>query len=152
MSNTVWKMCCSILAVFVFTGQSYAVVYKWVDEQGQTHFSQMPPEQAEVEVIKTTPAPSVDTGKAQQEIDDLIKQQAKNDKIKQEQLKEQQLKAEQAKIKAENCTKAQQNLTTYQNNPGRRMTDAEGNVTRPSEEDRQETINKLKQSVSEFCS
>lgn len=152
MSNTIWKMCCSILAGLALSGQSYAVVYKWVDENGQTHFSQTPPEQSEVEVIKTQPSPAVDVEKSQKEIDDLIKQQAEDDKIKQQQKQEQQQKAEQAKAKAENCKTARKNLKTYQDNPGRRMTDAEGNVTRPSEEKRQEMIKKLKEAVSEFCS
>lgn len=152
MSNSVLKMCCSIIAILAFTSHAYAQVYKWVDENGQTHFSQHPPEKIEAEVIKTAPAPKVDVEKAQHEIDALIKQQAENDKLEQQQREEQQKQAEEMALKAKNCKTARHNLKLYQNSPGRRMTDADGNVTRPSEEDRQEMIQKLKEAVNEFCS
>lgn len=62
-----------------------AVVYRWANNEGQTHFSQTPPEQCEVEVINTAPSPFVDVEKSQKEIDDLIKQQTENNQTKQQQ-------------------------------------------------------------------
>lgn len=152
MMITVLKTCCSIIALFLLTSHAHAQVYKWVDEQGQTHFSQIPPPTGEIEVIKTPPPAEVDIEKTQQQIDHLIQQQADDDKIKQQQKEEQQKQAEEAEIKAQNCQTAKRNLQAYQDNPSRRVTDEEGNVTRLTEEQRQQKIKELKQAVSEFCS
>lgn len=81
----------------------------------------------------------------------LIEQQKATDKAREEQQQTQQQEELAAEALAENCRIANYNLQQYQDNPGRRMMDSEGNVTRPTEEERQQKISTLKQQVNQFC-
>lgn len=130
---------------------AFADVYKWVDEHGETHYSQLPPANQPADIIKAPPPPAIDPSKAQEKIDQLIMEQAEDARAREE--KQQQLKqnAAQEATRKENCKKAKHNLQQYQDNPGRRVMDAEGNVTRIKEEDRQQKIKDFQKSVNEFC-
>lgn len=134
------------------TGVVHADVYKWVDAQGQTHYSQTPPPAGQsAKLIETDKPPAVDVESQQKEIESLIQQQAEAKKKQEERLAEQRQQAQLAEENAEKCKLAQHNLQQYQDNPGRRVMDSEGNVTRPSEEDRQEMIKKMQEAITEFC-
>lgn len=128
-----------------------ADVYKWIDEEGRTHYSQQAPIGHEAELLSTPPPPARDPAKAQEEVEALINEQAEARKVQAEQLAEQQRLAEQQLIREENCQKTQHNLQQYMDNPGRRVLRADGEVTRPTEEERQEKIQKLQLDVEEFC-
>lgn len=141
---------CLLLSVCFTTNA--ADVYQWQDANGVTHYGQTPPPDVEANQMNV-PIPSpVDPEKAQQEIDTLIAEQRKAT-AEAEQRKEKQREAQaQADIRAENCKIARGNLEQYQNNPGRRFQNANGEVTRPTEEERQEKILELKQQTERFCS
>ncbi len=143
------------LCLFLFTPLAHADIYKWVDEHGQTHFSQLPPPVDQpAKIIKKPPPPATDPEAAQQELDALIKQQEKADELEAEREKQQRLEAEKAKRaeqRQQNCRTAQHNLQQYKNNPGRRFIDSEGNVTRLGEEKRQEMIKQSQQAIDQFC-
>ena len=133
-------------------GVVHADVYKWVDAQGQTHYSQTPPPPGQsAKLIETDKPPSVDVENQQKEIESLIQQQAEDKEQQEQRLAKQRQQAQLAEENAEKCKLARHNLQQYQNNPGRRVMDSEGNVTRPSEEDRQEMIKRLQEAVTEFC-
>lgn len=133
-------------------GAVHADVYKWVDAQGQTHYSQTPPPAGQsAKLIETDKPPSVDVESQQKEIESLIQQQAEDKEQQEQRLAKQRQQAQLAEENAKKCKLARHNLQQYQNNPGRRVMDSEGNVTRPSEEDRQEMIKRLQEAVTEFC-
>ena len=146
------RYCCSALIVISMASLVHADVYKWVDAQGQTHYSQTPPPVGQSsDVIQTEKPPLLDVESQQKEVDTLIQQQQEAQKQKQERLAQQKQNAQLAEENAERCKVAKRNLQQYQDNPGRRIMDSEGNVTRPSEEDRQEMIKKLQEAITEFC-
>jgi hypothetical protein len=151
MFNHYLKYCCAIIVILSFQSTSYAQAYKWVDENGQTHFSQRAPTDREADVIKTRPGPKVAPAQSQQAVDDLINKQKSDVKTKEQAKIKQQQKAEQAQIKSKNCDIAKKNLTSYQNKPRGRIKNAEGEYIRVDEIERQNRIKQLKQDIQKHC-
>ncbi|HXZ48807.1 MAG TPA: DUF4124 domain-containing protein [Usitatibacter sp.] len=48
------------LAMLAFATSAAAVVYKWVDANGVTHYSEMPPENIEAQQVPVRPGPSAE--------------------------------------------------------------------------------------------
>ncbi len=144
------KLSLIILSV-TFAGIASADIYKWVDDQGQVHYSQQAPESAPAEFIKTPPPPSVDPAQAQKEIDALIAQQkaAEQDKQQAKQLAEQRAAQEAALEKQ--CQDAKDALTAYQNHPGGRFYDEDGDLQRIKEDERQKKIEELSNNIKQHC-
>lgn len=140
--------CCLAL---VFATAVQADAYKWIDDDGEVIYSQTPPVDKPYEKMDTPPPPSMNPDKAKQEIELLIEQQQATDKARAEKQQAQQQAQQVEAIVEENCRVAQYNLQQYQDNPGRRVMDPQGNVTRPTEVERQEKISTLKQQVKQFC-
>lgn len=117
-------------------------IYKWVDDQGVTHFSAQPPQGAEAAtVIKTTPsagkpaAPSSSPVIGDQEaIDQEVKRQVADQEV--------QLKAF--------CEQARTNLAQLRNNP-RVREDVDGEMRRLTEEQRKERITEAQSQIDENC-
>lgn len=144
------QLSCCCLALFTAI-TVHADVYKWLDDDGQVIYSQTPPADSNYEMIEAPPPPAMHPAAAQQEINQLIEQQQATDKARTEQQLQQQQKQQVSAVQAENCRIAKYNLQQYQNNPGRRAIDSQGNVTRPTETERQEKINTYQQNVQQFC-
>lgn len=144
------RVCClALLCSLPFLVQ--AEIYKWTDDNGQVNYTQEPPADRPAEQLKAPPPPPIDPEKAQQQVEELIESQDAAEAAEAEREKAAQ-EAEQAEqIRAENCQTARNNLEQYQNNPGRRVMNADGEVTRPTEEERQEKIAEFQQQVDEFC-
>lgn len=145
------RLVCLALSTLACTQLAHADIYKWVDEQGQVHYSQQPPQDRPAEQMKTPAPPTIAPGAAREQIDELIESQqaAEQEKLKQQQQAE--FEQEQQRIRQQNCEKAKHNLQQYRDNPGRRFRDAEGNVARLSEEQRQQRIEESQQRVDEYC-
>ncbi|MCX4188895.1 DUF4124 domain-containing protein [Methylophaga sp. OBS3] len=129
----------------------HAEIYKWTDENGQINYSQQPPADRPAEEIKTPPPPPIAPEAAQQEIETLIENQeaAEAEEAAEQAAQEQQAAAE--ALRQENCETARSNYQQYLNNPGRRVMNADGEVTRPTEEERQEKISDYQNKIDEFC-
>lgn len=140
---------CCLAFVIAMTVQADA--YKWVDDDGEVIYSQTPPVDKLYEKMGTPPPPSMNPEAAKKEVELLIEQQKATDEAREERQQTQQQEELAAEALAENCRIANYNLQQYQDNPGRRMMDSEGNVTRPTEEERQQKISTLKQQVNQFC-
>lgn len=145
------RLSCLAFVLFFFAINSYGDVYKWIDEDGQVHYSQQAPTGQQTEMIKAPPPPAIDPAKAQKEIDVLIEQQKTAEQSQQDQNKQSEQEQEQEHQLEMNCQAAKKNLQAYEDNPGRRLMDSDGNVTRPTEEDRQQKIKEHQQKVKEFC-
>lgn len=124
---------------------SAATIYKWVDAQGQTHFSSQPPTGQESEqltsrswsapaVTDNQPAAEQSPDQQQKKIDADVKQQVRQ---------------EQARLKTY-CQDMRTRLAQLNNNP-RLMSEIDGKMVRLSEEQRQERIREANDKISEFC-
>lgn len=126
-------------------------IYKWLDKDGQTNYSQQAPLGIPSTLMKAPPPPAMDPNVAQQKLDELIGEQKAEEQIALEQQHQQQNEEENQDIQQKNCDIAQKQLQQYQDNPGRRMIDAEGNVTRLTEDERQQKIKESQENVTKYC-
>ena len=135
------------------TPVALAEMYKWTDEDGVVHYSQLPPPaDAGVPVTEIDPPPDVDTDKA---IKELEADRQKLHKMQEERQKQQEKQAEKERIAAifkRNCRLSRERLKTLETGPTRvRAVDAEGNVTRTSVEEHQARIDEVKKKIEKYC-
>jgi len=142
---------CLFFILLTFNSMAFADVYKWIDETKQTNYGETPPRGQEAELIKAPPPPVRSADTAQQEVNTLIEKQNGTYEAKQEERLLAKEEAEEAAKKEEYCRVNKHNLQQYQNNPGRRMMDADGNIIAPNEEQRLEKIAEIKARIAEDC-
>lgn len=139
-----------LLCGILFNGFSYAAMYKWIDENGRTHYSQSPPNSG-VEVETIEPRAKVDTDSANKEITEQSKK-AKELRDKRLSKEEQKRKVEQdADIKEKNCNQVKKSYTSYQK-PRITLENNDGSSRILSEEERQKGLNKAQEQIDDFCS
>ena len=134
------------------SGSTFGQAYKWVDEEGQTHFSQTPSAHYNTEIIKIHSGPKVEPVQSQQAVEALIEQQTSDAKLRQEDKLKQQQQAEKAGAQLKNCDIAESSLKQYQNNPNGRTRCADGEYIRIDENVRQAKMDQLKQDIKKYCS
>lgn len=141
-------MRCMIFAAMITLALSAtsqaAQIYKWVDDQGVTHFDAQPPagrqtQQIDIQKPPAPPAstpsnPAIDGQAEQRAIDTQVKK-----KIAQEQSK-----------RAEDCKILRTNLAQLQNNP-RVREQVEGGLKRLTEEERQGRITETQKAIEDYC-
>jgi len=142
---------CLFFILLSFSNLTSADVYKWIDDEGETHYSRLAPRGQQAVLIKAPPPPARSADDAQQEIDTLIEKQEGTFEAKEEEHRLEKETAERKKVDDENCRISRHNLQQYQDNPGRRMIDADGNVISPNEEQRLEKIAEIKARLAENC-
>ncbi|ARS47840.1 MULTISPECIES: DUF4124 domain-containing protein [Pseudomonadaceae] len=121
-------------------------VYKWVDENGVTHFGAQPPQGQQATTINTAaPPPRPTPSEPAPSVEELLdpEQAAIDKKVKEDVAKQE---AERKKY----CETARTNLAQLENNPRLRLDDG-GEVRRIDENERQERIADLKKSITENC-
>ena len=142
---------------FIITGNTIstnanAELYKWVDEDGNTHYSQSPPNtDASIEVTTIKPPPKIDASKSIKEqeerrkkLDDLVKN-------RKEKAEAESKEKEKLTLKEDNCKKARAKLGNNQNTGRIRAVDEEGNIVRATEEERQRRIKDAQEKVDKWC-
>lgn len=134
----------SCLALLISTQALAAPIYKWVDKQGNTHFASQPPEDARATAINPAIAPATESTQATvSEPAEDAEQQAIDQEVKQK------VADEQKKLK-DFCKTQRQNLAQLNNNP-RVKVEEEGQMRRLTEEERQEKIQAIEQSIKQEC-
>lgn len=126
-----------------------AQIYKWVDKDGNTVYSQTPPESGNYQSIdapSAPPASAATNDTAGSSTDNTIQQGAEEAKKNAEVEK---LSQENQAVREQNCKAAKQNLQTFQ--IYRRIKQADGTVVRLSDEERQKKIDEMKQAIKDFC-
>lgn len=146
-----FKQVCLALLSLLISFSASAEIFKWVDENGQTHYSQSPPESGEAETIDVPPPPPIAPESDNNEVDALIEKQQADEQAELEAQEKAEQEAEREAQLATNCQVATDNLRGYQNNPGRRVIDEDGNAARLSEEERQQKIQELQDKIDLYC-
>lgn len=134
---------------FTIPNISYAEMYKWVDEEGNTHYTEKRPA-GNITTETIGPPSSVDTDAAQKTLSDSTK---KADKIRDERIKKsEELEKEEQELsqKKEKCEKARKAQASYER-PRVNYVDDEGNRRRGTEEERQLDLAKAKENVKKLC-
>lgn len=138
-----------VTGLVVVAADVNAEMYKWVDEDGNTHYTQQkPPDGLDYETKK--PPPPVDTEKAV----DAFKEKQDADREKREAASKSEEEAakteqEQAEIKKK-CDSLKLRLQSLQR-PRISTTDESGNRVRMSEEERKSQMEEVQKLISEHC-
>ncbi|MCH7696740.1 MAG: DUF4124 domain-containing protein [Proteobacteria bacterium] len=139
----------SIMLFFCVAGGAYAVIYKWTDAEGNVHYGEQPPTDRDVEIIKQ-PA-KVDSVSGLRELRQQTIRANKLQQARQRAAEEKHKKAEYLAIKKDNCQQARTRLDRITNSRRLRAVDADGNVTRTTEQEHQARITTVSAQVDEWC-
>ena len=132
-------------------GLAQAASYKWVDEQGEVHYSQTPPPSGDYTVIGDPPRPDVTPEQAAAELRAKEAAFAERRTATQEAADERARQAAAATARARDCETARANLAQYTANPRILFTDASGQVIRLPEEQRQAKISEAQAQIEKYC-
>ena len=128
-----------LTAMIIFASSASAGLYKWVDDEGNAHYSQKRPLDQQYERLKA-PAPAPEDSKALYQSTE--QKNSPNNTVAAEAAKNE-------KIRATNCTNAKKNLSSY--TVYRRHRDKDGNVTYIDDKERAKKIEEAKQAINDFC-
>jgi len=140
-----------VLSLVFIPHLAIASAYRYIDENGQTAYSQNPPINAQVTEIKAPPPPasSANTEKA------AMQKTITNEKVNDEKAKEIKQEADVSKITEEekhpNCLKAKKYLGELQLKARIKLVGPDGQVTLLSEEQKNAEIAKTQGMVKSFC-
>lgn len=129
-----------LTAMIIFASSASAGLYKWVDDEGNVHYSQKRPRDQQFERLKA-PAPAPESSKPLHQSATPTDSKAADTTAAET--------AKNKEIRATNCANAKKNLNTYQ--VYRRMRDKDGNVTIIDDNERAKQIERAKQAINDFC-
>lgn len=128
-----------LTTMMIFASSAFAGLYKWVDSDGNVHYSQKRPANQQFKQIKAPP-PAPESSKP---LYQSFKPAGKSGKTADAET------AKNKKIRADNCVKAKKNLNNFQIH--RRMRDKDGNVTVIGDKERSSNIENAKQAITNYC-
>ncbi|MGE5626236.1 MAG: DUF4124 domain-containing protein [Bacillota bacterium] len=127
-------------------------IYKWVDKNGQVHYSQTPPPTTDVQAQSVNigaPPPDPITLQNQQNLAQQIQQKNQQD---QEAAKKQQQDAQQQAAQKKHCDVLRERLATLQVGGRTATVDTKGNVSYLSDDERNKQIKDAQDQIAKECS
>ena len=128
-----------LTAIMIFASSASAGLYKWVDDEGNVHYSQKRPRDQQFKRLKAPP-PAPDNAKT------LYKSNKPAEKSGKTAASE---TAKNKEIRAKNCAQAKKKLTNFQVH--RRMRDKDGNVAVIGDKERTKQIENATKAISNYC-
>ena len=129
-----------------------AQIYKWTDASGEVQYSQIPPPGGiKTDKIQGAPPPADNPDVANEALQKQVDTMNKTIAEKAEKDKEKEMGKELAATNERNCVTAQNNLSKLEVGGRRRYLNAEGEVTRFTEEERQARISAAKEEIEKYC-
>ncbi len=138
------------LLLFLSSQMIGAEVYKWVDEDGITQYTDQPPPSGAAQIEKKLTikaAPTPETNQASNLADEM----EGFNKRREEKLEEKSRKAAQAEEYKSKCAAAQGRLKVYRDSPRLTMPDGKGGIVYVDDDARQIEINKSNEAIAKFC-
>jgi len=128
-----------------------AGMYRWVDDNGMTVYSQTPPPDRDAHTLKPLPPPAASPEQAQRQLDQQLQQ--KNDYMEDRELAAEQRRNEQdeRKLIEENCRRARSNLENLEDATRRLLLMPDGSYQRLTEEDRQQRMQEARELLDQHC-
>ena len=148
--SSVSRHCLAGLILLAMNIPAHAAMYKWVDEDGNVHYTQTRPESdVETEIIR--PVPKADNTELEREISDRKAREKAYEEYRKEKEKEQELIAKQKAQEEANCKTSKELLEKVKSLRRFRVKDEEGNPQWASNEEHQATIDRVQANVRKFC-
>ena len=138
MRDTVMRILL-LTTMMIFASSAFAGLYKWVDNEGNVHYSQKRPMNKQFKRLKAPPPAPADSKPL---YNSSTPSKPAGNTAAAETAKNQ-------KIRADNCALAKKNLNNFQIH--RRMRDKKGNVTVIDDKVRVKRIEDAKKAISNYC-
>ena len=140
---------CLVTLCLLTPSLSTAEVYKWVDDDGKTNYTQLPPPPGyESETVREAPSPTVTPPPSatvlQKRYEEKQKERENEAAVAGQERKN-------AEIRRLNCDAATGNLTALEQEGQRRYMNADGELIRPTDEERQKLIDQARQQMEKYC-
>jgi len=148
MSRVFYNLIRLGLMCFV-AGNAFAAMYKWVDEEGNTHYSERPPPGIETETIK--PPPKVDTERALKDLEERKNKFNESEETRVKKAEDQEIRGEEVAMNKRNCELARDKLAKANEQTRVYAQEKDGTRRRITEEERQERIAAAQKDIAEFC-
>jgi len=149
MDHTMLRKIFFILSLITFfLSTATAAVYKWVDDQGNVHYSEQKPAQSPAEKIKIDKAPPPSSSSYKKP---TLKTEEEGNNKGESTDNANSKNADIAKQKQEMCAEARKDLELMQNTGRLRVKDKDGNVTYMTDEDKAARIKRNQDRVKEYC-
>jgi len=142
------QICLSTVLTLIFATLAQAAMYKWVDKDGNTHYTQQPPSDTTYERINVhTQSPSGSSSSGQSGGPTYSTPSSSNGGEASTVIKQQEAKGEEMRQK--NCEAAKKQLETY--TAFRRVRKKDGTVVYLDDNERAQRIEDAKSAIKEFC-
>lgn len=141
-----------VILIHIFAlGISSAEIYKWVDENGVTQYTQTPPPKGDFKNIKAPPKPAIAPSEAKRQLQDKVDayDERRTDAAKSDEEADK-LRADTAKRQAD-CAQSKKNLEYFQSHSRIKYTGKDGNVTILPEEERQKKMATMRDNIKKLC-
>ncbi|MFT5594156.1 MAG: hypothetical protein ACI8SR_002545 [Oceanicoccus sp.] len=140
-----------LFTLVIFTPAHAGQVYKWIDENGQTHFSQFPPEKTASENVAIDTPKAANAKQANEQLQKMRQQLHEQVVDRTTESEEEKQAAADAERMAENCKKANQRLIDLQNNGRIYKTLENGEREWYDEKGRENLIQDAQKDVTKYC-
>ena len=141
-----------MLCIYILlAGTAQAAIYKWVDANGDVHYSQTPPPPGVAGETLQPPPPDVDTETATKQLNEQERQLEELRKQRDEQADKESQAAAELALQQKNCQMAKDRLASYERRPNINFVQEDGSRVRATEEERQAEIKKSEDMIQEFC-
>ena len=129
-------------------GTAIAGMYKWVDKEGNVHYSQVPPSDKDAE--KIAPPPPVPTQPAKPPVQEAAEAMENEQKAAEDEAEKRKADEERrAELYRKNCEIATENMAIYRTR--NRIITPEGEKVRLSDEMRAEKIKAAQEAMDKYC-
>lgn len=141
----------TILSLFMVLPAQAGDVYKWVDEDGVTHYGERAPSDTNYSTVKTYGEVPGGGAEAKQRLEEQRAAKSSAEAKEAEYAQQKKIADEQARVRAENCKGAKSNLKTIQENARVRILGDDGEFRYLTEEERQKQIENAKEVIADNC-
>jgi hypothetical protein len=139
------------LIIATVASAASATMYKWVDEQGNTHYSQQRPPNQEYQKVAPPPPPSSSAAEERKQLENLMEKQSGATEETTKTNKEARAQQAEEERYRKNCEAARNNLNLYQNLGHKKIVGDDGVAYYPSEEELAEKISTARKNIEEYC-
>ncbi len=143
----------SILSVSFFSSFLLAQAYRWVDDQGNTVYSQQPPpDDRKIEVMTAPPPPAESPEQAQEKLDGQIQQLDEAEKKRGMEKQAAAKNRADAKFSKQQCSNAHMNLEAINNRPPQTLFETgDGEYRRFTPDQRAAQIKQANETIKKHC-
>jgi len=140
-----------LMGGMALTETALAKTYKWVDENGATHYSSTPPPTGDFKTMKEPSKPAVDPEKAQSDIDKRLGDFNKRLEEDAKAQKEADAAAAKSAENKQNCALAKKNLNLLKTKVRVKIRDKSGATHYQTDEERAANIKRAQDQINAFC-